>query len=87
MNEQKLNGQKQEVKEVRKDEEVPEVPFEVMRKDFEFIPHALCQFRQRGFYLVCCSCELQHAVYIGPNKLMIGEKEDGSPILKNRDLK
>jgi hypothetical protein len=85
MNEQKSNGQKkQEVEEV---EEIKEVPFEVMKKDFEFIPHALCQYRQRGFYLVCCSCDLQHAVYIGPNKLMIGEDIEGKPILKNRDLK
>lgn len=57
---------------------------EVMQKEYEFIPAGLCRWRQRGIYVVCTSCELQHAVYIGIDRMMIGEKEDGSPLLVSR---
>jgi hypothetical protein len=57
---------------------------EVLQKEYEFIPNALCKYKQRGPYLVCVSCELQHAVYIGMSKMMVGEDENGRPILKDR---
>lgn len=41
-------------------------------------------WRQKGVWLVCKSCEMQHAVYLGMAKIMVGEKEDGTPILANR---
>lgn len=64
------------------EEVVPEE--EVLQKEYEFIPNALCKFKQRGPYLVCVSCELQHAVFIGMDKMMVGEDEKGKPIIKDR---
>lgn len=57
---------------------------EVLQKEYEFTPHALCKYKQRGPYLVCTSCELQHAVFIGMDKMMVGEDEDGRPIIQRR---
>ena len=54
--------------------------------DFIFEPAGRHQYRQRGPYLVCMSCELQHAVYIGVDKIMTGEKEDGTPELVDKDV-
>jgi hypothetical protein len=71
-------------KELKKDEENKDVLGEVLQKDYEFIPNALCHFKQRGPYLVCVSCELQHAIYIGMERIMVGEDENGRPILKAR---
>lgn len=68
---------------INEDEEVvPET--EVLQQEYEFKPSALCKYKQRGTYLVCTSCELQHAVHIGINKMMIGEDEHGTPILIDR---
>ena len=41
-------------------------------------------YRQQGFFLVCKSCELQHAVGIGSNQIMVGVDSEGTPILKTR---
>jgi len=51
---------------------------------FTFTPAGRHTYRQEGYYLVCKSCELHHAVFIGPYKIMVGETEDGKPILKNK---
>lgn len=66
------------------EEVIPET--EVLEEAFRFEPSALCKYKQRGIYLVCTSCELQHATYIGINKIMIGEDEHGKPILEDRGL-
>lgn len=50
---------------------------------YQFIPKGVHQWRQQGYYLVCKSCDLQHSVFIGPNQIMVGERE-GKPILKKR---
>lgn len=57
------------------------------KPDFEFIPKGNHEFRQQGPYLICYSCELQHAVWIGMEKMMMGIDDKGQPILKSRDLK
>jgi len=57
---------------------------EVMQKEFEFTPTGTCRFRQRGPYLVCVSCEVQHATWIGMDKIMTGEDENGKPIGRSR---
>lgn len=57
---------------------------EVMQKEYEFIPAGLCKWRQRGPFIVCTSCELQHALHIGMDKIMVGEDENGKPIIKSR---
>lgn len=64
------------------EEVVPEG--EVLEQEYEFKPGALCKYRQRGTYLVCTSCELQHAVYIGIDHIMTGEDEAGMPIIEKR---
>jgi len=51
---------------------------------FKFIPTGRHSYRQEGCYLVCRSCELHHAIWIGIDKIMVGEKEDGTPIIKKR---
>lgn len=57
---------------------------EVLRKEYEFIPSALCKYKQRGPYLICVSCEIQHATFIGMDKIMVGEDNDGKPIVRSR---
>lgn len=57
---------------------------EVMQKEYEFIPSGLCKYKQRGPYLICTSCEVQHAVWIGMEKILVGEDENGKPIVKSR---
>lgn len=56
------------------------------KPDFQYIPKGNCQYRQSGPYLICYSCDLKHAVWIGMDRIMVGENEQG-PILKRRDLK
>jgi hypothetical protein len=41
------------------------------------------EWRQQGYHLVCHSCDLSHAVYIGPKKLLIGMNEKG-PVFEKR---
>ncbi len=57
------------------------------KPDFTFIPKGNHEWRQEGPYLVCYSCQLKHAVYIGMNKMMVGIDKTGMPILKNREFK
>jgi hypothetical protein len=40
------------------------------------------KWRQKGPYLVCESCPVKHAIYIGTDKRLVGFKEDGEPIIK-----
>lgn len=50
----------------------------------KFIPLGNCEYRQQGPYLICYSCQLQHAVYVGMEKMMVGVDGEGKPILKDR---
>jgi len=54
------------------------------RPEFTFVPNGRHTYRQEGGYLVCKSCSLHHAVWIGMEKLMVGEMPDGTPIIKKR---
>lgn len=54
------------------------------KPDFVFVPNGHHSYRQHGPYLICRSCEVQHAVYVGMEKIMVGENEKGEPILKKR---
>lgn len=51
---------------------------------FVFKPNEHHDWRQQGPYLVCKSCDIQHAVYVGMGKELIGLDKDGKPILKKR---
>lgn len=57
---------------------------EILEKVFEFTPSGTCTYVQRGPYLVCTSCELQHARWIGMDRIMVGEDEKGQPIVQKR---
>lgn len=74
------NNDKQENEELQAEQEV--LNFD--NPDYTFIPKGYHEWRQQGYYLVCKSCELQHAVWIGKDKLMVGVDEKGNPILKKR---
>ena len=67
-----------------KNEEIEEEELNFEKPDYVFEPEPNHDYRQQGFYLVCKSCEIEHAVWIGSNKIMIGTDKDGKPILQNR---
>jgi hypothetical protein len=52
--------------------------------DFSFTPKGNHIWRQSGYYLICKSCELEHALYVGAQKILVGISADGSPKLKTR---
>lgn len=54
------------------------------KPDFVFIPKTNHEWRQQGPYLCCKSCEVEHAVWIGTNKMLTGLDRKGQPILKTR---
>jgi hypothetical protein len=66
----------------KKNEKVEELNFE--KPDYIFQPNGFHLYRQEGYYLVCRGCELVHAVYIGSEKIMVGQDEKGQPIIKSR---
>lgn len=70
------------------EEQVPEAEgetFDFSKPDFTFLPNGHHSYRQQGPYLVCKSCEVQHATFIGIDKIMTGENNHGEPILKKRN--
>ena len=79
----------QESKTLLTDEEVLNLKKEEQAYDFDnpeftFIPKGIHNWRQEGPYVVCRSCEIHHAVFIGMEKMMVGIDENGNPILKSR---
>jgi hypothetical protein len=52
------------------------------KPDYIFVPKGSHDWRQMGPYIVCKSCDLEHAVYVGVKKQMVGINEQGQPILK-----
>lgn len=58
---------------------------EEIRKDAkEKAKRATHRWRQKGYWLVCTTCENNHAIWI-KGKEMIGENADGTPVI--RELK
>jgi hypothetical protein len=75
----------QEETKINEEEEKPiveEVSWD--KPDFIFIPKGNHLWHQEGFYLVCDSCDLRHATYIGKDKMLVGFDDDHQPILKRR---
>lgn len=52
--------------------------------DYQFVPDH-CQWVQRGPYVVCRSCELQHALYIGVENQLVG-MTNGKPLIKPKSV-
>jgi len=67
----------------RHQEKINEEVLDFNNPVYKFIPQGAHEWRQQGYYLVCKSCELSHAVWIGPDKIMVGQNGTG-PILKKR---
>jgi hypothetical protein len=71
-------------------EDIKEEPIEqgeavdFTQPNFSFSPNGRHTYRQEGYYLVCKSCELHHAIFIGSKKIMAGETPEGVPILIDR---
>ena len=61
-----------------------EQPYNFDKPEYVFFPKGNHTWRQEGPYVVCRSCELHHAVYIGMDKIMVGIDKEGRPILKPR---
>lgn len=51
---------------------------------YVFNPNEQHEWRQRGPYIECRSCELIHAQYIGMDKLLVGLNEKGQPLFKSK---
>ena len=67
------------------DEEVGESEsLDFTRPTYIFKPNEQHEWRQQGPYVICKSCELQHAVFIGMDKMLVGLNDKGQPILKKR---
>ena len=67
------------------DNEADEVqPETQLLNNIQYFPAGKHIWRQEGFYLVCRNCPLHHAVYIGADKMMVGNDDDNKPILINR---
>ena len=75
---------KRYVKQNQKENQVDEEVLDFNKPSFVFIPEGNHKWRQQGPYLVCKSCELSHAVFIGVGKIMVGLDKEGKPILKSR---
>jgi len=54
------------------------------KPSYTFIPKGIHDWRQMGYYLVCKGCDIEHAVWVGKDKLMVGQSKKGQPILKTR---
>lgn len=54
------------------------------KPDFNFIPKGVHDWRQQGYYIICKSCDLEHAVWIGNKRILTGINDRGEPILKVR---
>ena len=70
--------------EQNQNEEPIEEVLDFTKPDFTFEPKEHHDWRQQGPYLVCKSCEIEHASYIGMEKILVGLNEEGQPILKPR---
>ena len=73
--------------ELKKTDEIDEQIVEELdfnRADYTFIPKGNHDWRQQGMFLICKSCELEHAVSIGMDKLLVGFDKENKPIIKSR---
>ena len=50
-----------------------------------YFPQGKHIWRQQGPYCVCQNCVLHHAIFIGMDKVMVGEDEEGKPVLRDKD--
>lgn len=65
-------------------EEQLEEELDFTKPSYQFVPKGVHNWHQEGFYLVCTSCDLTHAVFIGHDRVIVGKDEKGDPIIKTR---
>jgi hypothetical protein len=70
--------------ETNHEEEHEKETLDFEKPDFVFHPSGFHNYRQQGYYLVCKSCEISHAIWIGPDKILVGFDDKGQAIIKNR---
>lgn len=70
----------------KRNEEAQEEIFNFNKPDYKFEPNEVHAWRQQGPYVVCKSCELTHATYVGMGKIMTGINKKGQPILSKRSV-
>jgi len=63
------------------EEEQPETK---ILNNISYFPEGKHIWRQQGPYVVCQNCVLHHAVHIGIDKIMVGEDDEGKPILRDK---
>lgn len=66
-------------------EEPLEETLDFTHPDYTFIPKEVHDWRAQGPYLICKSCEITHAVYIGMEKMLVGLDSEGKPLFENRE--
>ena len=54
------------------------------KSNMQVFPPGKHVWRQQGPYCICKECPLHHAIYIGVDKVMVGENKKGEPILKSK---
>lgn len=64
------------------EEEKLEETLDFTKPDYVFNPNGNHDWRQQGPYIICKSCEIEHATWVGIDKQMVGIDEKGLPILK-----
>lgn len=55
---------------------------EIKNKAVEKVLRARHEWRQKGQWIICQSCETPHAFCVGMNKRLIGIGEQGEPLIK-----
>lgn len=73
-----------ENEDIKQENQPIEETVDFTKPSFTFVPKETHEWRQRGYYLICVTCECQHAVFIGPDKIMVGIDKEGNPTLKSR---
>jgi hypothetical protein len=71
------------VNQAPENEEETEV-LDVAKPSFTFKPNGHHSYCQQGPYLGCKSCEVQHAAWVGIDKILCGFDEKDQPIIKTR---
>ena len=54
------------------------------KPDFTFIPKGRHEWKQQGYYIICKTCDIEHAVWIGSKMLLVGIEDNGNALLKRR---
>jgi len=82
---QKLDQELPEEEELEERERNKGTHLEINRDELEsFVKKGIegHQWVQQGPFLVCKSCPIKHAVWIGMNKKLVGIDEEGKPIFQ-----